>query len=195
MSMFVKGFLLGALVGAIVCWYAYMIYVRYASRKLINSFLKKIKDSANNMASSAQSEQMKSAEIKLRRVNEIQERILIIKQRLEYPSKNAVDSKYKNDLIQEAKHLQDELIETLNSILRDGVDPSVPVVRENGTVDRIRLSQFLEEEGYLYNSSPKKEEEIKPSNPVKTKPHARQVGKFTVWTNIPTDDNDSGTNE
>jgi hypothetical protein len=78
-----------------------------------------------------------------------------------------MDGKYKNSCSRQIKQLEEEKVTILQSIIKDGFDPSVNVLKEDGTTETTKLSEFLA--GYSSKLA-----EDKKNAPIKN------VGKFVV---------------
>lgn len=56
------------------------------------------------------------------------------------PSKNALHSKFKNDIIRHIKDLETRKIDLFRRILKEGYDPEIPSTAPDGTAVRVKLS-------------------------------------------------------
>ena len=113
-------FLLGALLGTV-------FVLAYGAYHLMN--LKKLSKELEAKAKITR-EKIRSIKERLVRVQEITRLQLDLVGAIDQPSKNALHSRYKNGLNEEIKLLEEEKLEILKSILRDGFDPVITVVGE-----------------------------------------------------------------
>jgi hypothetical protein len=88
---------------------------------------------------------------------------------LDLPSKNALHSKYKNELRFEIQDLENKKIGLLKAILAEGLDPAITILNDQGKPEEMLLSKYLAHN--QARNSP-------PTDP--NSPNARSVGKFTV---------------
>ena len=63
------------------------------------------------------------------------------------PSKNALHSKYKNEIIQEVRQVEEDKRTLLRSIIKDGLNPKVSVTGPNGEKVATKLSDYMNENG------------------------------------------------
>ena len=89
-----------------------------------------------------------AARPRLKKAAQISERQLELYSASQQPSKNALHSKYKNDIIQEISTLEKEKREILRSIIREGLDPEVTLTDDgNGKKEIIKLSEYMAKNG------------------------------------------------
>ncbi len=107
---------------------------------------------------------------------------LITKQQLELasmvdmPSKNALHSRYKNDLHHEIRRMEDDKNVIFRSILRDGHDPLVTILNASQEQETIKLSEYMIRTGIdMQGEGAAAAEPTPPSTP-------KKVGKFIVYT-------------
>lgn len=130
-------------------------------------------------------EKTKYAQVKprLERAAEITQRQAEIMLEVEQPSKNSLHSRYKNDLISEARKLEEEKRSLLQSIIADGFNPDVTVNTQFG-LQKVPLSEYLRELGIETDPSilSNKLPTSPPPPPTEANKSAkvRQVGKFFV---------------
>jgi hypothetical protein len=112
---------------------------------------------------------------------------------MDMPAQNALHSKHKNGIFQELRNLEDKKHAILESILKDGVDPKIRVLNEDGSQVEMKLSEFVARNN---GAEPLNEGELPPGIAEKNeKPAAekdeideelekipRKAGKFTVHT-------------
>jgi hypothetical protein len=134
-----------------------------ASKKKIDEFAKKMPNGFSDDL------QMAAIEERMLRIKEIAQVQMDLQSAADGPQKNAMDGKYKNGLMAQLKVLEEEKIAILTSIVNDGFDPSVNVLKEDGTTEVTKLSAFLSG----YTSKPFE-------GGVPADASVRQVGKFVV---------------
>jgi hypothetical protein len=88
-----------------------------------------------------------SVKERMLKVKELTEQQLSLQQQTSMPQKNALDGKYKNGLIKEIEFLEEQKIDILKSIVKDGHDPEVTALTPEGETTRVKLSAFLAERG------------------------------------------------
>ncbi len=140
--------------------------VFHIGNKALNSGKKRAKE----LAKQIQSEDVVQAalEPRMARIKDIAKMQMDMQAAHDGPQRNAMDGKYKNSLMRQMKELEEEKVTILNSIVKDGFDPDVNVVKEDGTSHVVKLSEFLagyDSKGYVPKSDDSK---------------VKQVGKFTV---------------
>lgn len=107
-----------------------------------------------------------SVETRMLRLREIAELQMELHGAADGPQRNAMDGRYKNSINKTLKELEEEKIAILTSIVSDGHDPSVNVLRADGTTETTKLSEFLA--GHTSDTINENDTPVK------------QVGKFTV---------------
>jgi peptide deformylase len=96
---------------------------------------------------------------------------------IDQPSKNALHSKYKNDLNARVRELEEEKAKILASILKDGHNPKVSVLNADTNVkESILLSEYMKRSGMDVNTNPPPPPAA-PGDPAAPK----KVGKFMVY--------------
>lgn len=171
MSMF-NGFILGFGISTTL-FIGYGAYQLIKFRKLKNSVLSKIKEAQKSDSNSLDPDKRASIKERLIQAAKLAEQQLELRAQAEMPSKNSLHSRYKNTIISKIQDLELEKISILKTILGDGFDPNIVIVREGGVREEISLSQYLvEAEGAL---PPEDKSENISNGP-------RKVGKFLVYT-------------
>jgi hypothetical protein len=161
-------FLLGVLVGAAgIMTYGYA-QVKKAKQKLAKKFAEELGKETDDVQQG-----VKTVTERLTKAQEITDRQLELLAAAEQPSKNALHSQYKNGLAAEIKDLEEEKMDLLHSIIRDGYDPTLNV-RIDGVPERIKLSAYLARAGVLPPPLPEEDGPKDPNAP-------RKVGKFLVY--------------
>lgn len=159
-------FLIGFILGVVVVAAIFLAVAAYWVRKL-KKIKAKITDEMNK-GFAGPNTTYESIIARLKQVQVITDQQLAIQGARDQPSKNALHSRYKNDLIQDIKKLEEEKMAILQSILDDGFDPLMNILDENGQKQELPLSHFV-------NKAP-------PSAPLPTAPpsSSKRVGKFTL---------------
>lgn len=85
---------------------------------------------------------------------------------IDEPSKNALHSKYKNNLSSEIKQIEEEKASILKSILKDGYDPTI-TFESGGKKEQMKLSAYLKKAGIVAEES--------------VNSGGKKVGKFVVY--------------
>lgn len=141
MTAYVFSFLAGVGVGILVL----PIYIRIKYRHEFNKVKRAIdavkKANYEAPTSVTSKTQAKEGMQKLIEITDEQSKIL---SSLEEPSKNSLHSKYKNQLAGKMHDLQEKKVDVIRDILSTGYDPKVMVSSENGEVESINLSEYLE---------------------------------------------------
>jgi hypothetical protein len=162
-------FALGFMWGLIVAVGVGIAYGNYQLRKL-----NKVKSSLleDLKKKSASLESIRDRLIKASELTQIQSDL---RSRAEQPSRNSLDSKYKNGLIGELNRLEQEKISILKSILADGHDPQITVISAGGEKQEMLLSAYVAEVQGIVG-----EPEKQPLPSEDLAPGVRRVGKFIV---------------
>lgn len=136
--MHIGYFLLGMAMGAMATLLAITLYMRHlvneAKTKLTSGFGGKSIDSK---------EQFEDIKEKLARVKEITTKQLELQSSVGGPQKNAMDGKHQNFVIAELKRMEQEKGEILQSIIKDGYNPSITIMDGNGDLEEMSLSEYL----------------------------------------------------
>jgi polyphosphate kinase len=100
-----------------------------------------------------------------------------MRMRLDEPSKNALDSKYKNGLVSDINDIEQQKIDILKTILGDGFDPMINILDENGGSKEMALSAYVKS---VAEFLPPDDKVVPP--PAPTVPgEPKKVGKFMVY--------------
>lgn len=163
---FILGFFAGLLTATIIIVGYGMYKLRQLSKardKIIGELQKSAQDAEKSL---------KNVTERLNKAREITEKQLGLLGQIDQPSKNALHSKWKNDLNHEVRKLEDEKNEILRSILKDGYDPTITILNANDQKETIKLSDYLARIGLT------KEDPAPPSDD----PNGpKKVGKFMVY--------------
>lgn len=146
------------------------LIVFHIGNKALASSKKKLTDLADSLPKGGTIDETLYAliEPRMNRIKEIAKLQMDLQGATDGPQRNAMDGKYKNGLMAQIKQLEEEKVTILNSILNDGFDPPVNVLKEDGTTELTKLSTFLA--GYSSDAVGK------PSEPGPV----RNVGKFVI---------------
>ena len=104
----------------------------------------------------------KSVSERLQKVKTLTEEQLDMQATASEPQKNGLDGKYKNGLVKRVKALEEEKAEILKSILDDGFDPEVTVQAMGGGLEKMKLSEFLVQQGINFDIKNKTQKTIEP---------------------------------
>jgi hypothetical protein len=182
--IFVLGFLLGV-VFTIACVDLYTRYILNKRKKELakrGDDIKGLMDKVKNAFS-----KVNTVTERLGKVKTIIEQQLVIKARLEFPQRSSMDGRHKNTLVSELQELETQKFDILRSILKDGFDPTITTVNEDGGVEDMKLSVFVNGVDAKNPPASAPEYPLQENLP----PNARQVGKFVVYSKG--DDDGSGT--
>lgn len=145
---FALTFLVGSLFGVIM----FIAYGTYRINQLNKKTKGELMEQLNKAAAAKQPATSQTALTEQQRIS-IRERLLqaaelaqtqmAIREQLEMPSKNALHSKYKGDLVAEMHELEQHKIDLLRTILAEGFDPYISVVNESGHKEEIPLSSYV----------------------------------------------------
>jgi hypothetical protein len=80
---------------------------------------------------------------RLIKASEIAHSQAAMRAQIEMPSKNALHSKYKNDLIGEILQLEQEKLDILRTVLAEGYDPIITTITETGKREEMTLSAYV----------------------------------------------------
>jgi TPP-dependent 2-oxoacid decarboxylase len=183
-------YFLGLVTGAILT----MMFVSHRLVKAISKQSEKSNEELEKVAQIMKAKilekrsQIVSVQSRLAEVYGISQRQHELQAAADQPSKNALHSRHKNGIIGELKELEEKKHSVLKSILKDGFDPVISVLNEDGTKEEMKLSQFVARYDGI---DPLKEGELPPAAPV-TKPEekdeideeiekGRKAGKFVVY--------------
>lgn len=142
LSLELISFSIGVLCGvALTLYIGYVLYSRQIDER--QKQLQKELDELMNQADDLLKEDNSQAEARLSKVREITEEQLDLGSQVGRPQKNALDGKYQNMISRQIKALEEQKQEILKSILDDGLDPTVGVQKEDGTIERVKLSEYM----------------------------------------------------
>lgn len=102
----------------------------------------------------------------------------------EMPSKNALHSRHKNAIVGQVFELEAQKISILKTVLGDGFDPIITVLREGGVQEQLSLSEYVAQAEVTmnlnnpYGPTPGTDPEAA-TNEVDQGP--RKAGKFVVY--------------
>ncbi len=128
-------FLAGVLTGVSLC----TILLYLIGKKLV----KKVATELDNKSKSND-----EIEEKLERVKAITAEQISLMRQSDGPQRNSMDGKYKNSIYSKMKILDEEKHELLKSILMAGHDPQLTTMDEDGVVEKMRLSEYMDQMGY-----------------------------------------------
>lgn len=175
-------FLLGLIAGAsIVIGYGMFEMNKLTKGKV--ELLKKLRDKMNDVNTSPQAELDKANSIKDRLIqaSRIADTQNELRAQAEMPSKNALHSRHKNGIVAHVQELEAQKISILRTVLAEGFDPIITVLRDGGTREDIPLSVYvLQAEQQLslhYTPAPGTTPEATPSSG-----GPRKAGKFVIYT-------------
>lgn len=109
-----------------------------------------------------------SLEARMKRVKDLTDEQMDLLAQIDQPQKNGLDGRHKNGLNSTVKDIEKEKAEILRSILEDGYDPEISAMDMSGVVSKMKLSEFMVDQGLIAPPKPKEEPKIK------------TLGKFTV---------------
>lgn len=164
-------FLLGFILGMTVTTALFFGYGYYQLRKLKKAKAR-IADEITKRISELDSKR-ESIRVRLVKAQEITQQQLDLRSQTEMPSKNALHSRYKNDLVGEIKKLEEEKLAVLRSILDDGYDPTIVVLDENGQRTELPLSHFVGHASLKQNADNPPSANSNPDSP-------KRVGRFII---------------
>ena len=170
--MFLSYFFLGFSVGSIVTIFS----IRSKIKKIYDRELKFVEETIKTLKSTVDNASVRE---RLKKSQDLTKKQLELFSAIDMPQKNALDGKYKQQLNDEIKLIEEQKIEILSSILNDGFDPVITIINEKAQNENIKLSEFFK----MRSLDPRKY--AKDAGPV---PPPKKIGKFTVYTG----GNDSG---
>ena len=172
-------FIVGIVCGFLLTMIAGIIYAKrtLASRKeTVDKFVEEFNKLSGNLE-----EKVSSVETRLARVKEIITEQLELSAQTDGPQKNAMDGKYKNRVNNSVKSLEEEKHDIFRSIIADGFDPKVSVLGSDGTVQSMKLSEFMVEYGIAMDSKPEDKSAAATAAKTKSKKSPSKAGKFIVY--------------
>jgi hypothetical protein len=131
--------------GVVFGWFSFILISIYLVNKEIKRNEAKVKKLTDLIS---QTKSLMIAREKLKKVREISVKQMELKGQIEMPQKNSLDGKYKNQLSEEIRVLEEEKINILNSILKDNIDPEILVLDEFGNTKTMKLSEYMNKMGY-----------------------------------------------
>lgn len=138
-------YLSGVISGVIVA----MGFVLYVGQRSMKKSIEKKKTELDGL---------KSINERLSKVKELTEQQLNLQSGAEGPQKNALHGRYKNGLGQEIEFLEEQKVEILKSIVKDGFDPEISTMGHDGVITKGKLSAFLTERGISLDDAPTEKE-------------------------------------
>jgi hypothetical protein len=166
-------FTLGMFLGAS----AILAYGTYRINKI-----KRVKDNmveAIKLKSQELEAKQNSIKERLMKASELAQAQLAIKAQLEMPSKNALHSKYKNELGGELQNMEIQKLDILRTVLAEGFDPMITVINEVGIKQEIPLSAYVDSASQQLNAHMGNQPPPPPAEPGLGEP--RKVGKFILY--------------
>ena len=144
------------LLGHVSAWVIITFYVYYVVRKSmklrnqkVDEMSATIRDRLKAMQDASKDQHKMTASIteKLAKAHDITDRQLDLMGQLEQPQRSASHGKWKNDLRRQLQDLDKEKIEVLTSIVKDGFDPLITTLNDLGQSEKVKLSEFLTNQG------------------------------------------------
>lgn len=178
-------FCLGVLAGAGL----FIVYGTYQIIKLKrakSNILKKIKDKMDEINTTAltsvkNSDKGNSIKDRLMQAARLCETQNELRAQAELPSKNSLHSRHKNGLIKEVQDLEAQKISILKTVLGDGFDPMITVIKEGGVTEEILLSTYVIQSEEILNAN------LPPPSP-ESNNGPRKAGKFVIYNGGKNDD-------
>jgi hypothetical protein len=167
--VFLLGFLLGTIAGVIFT----IVYGMYQLKKLANSRGEKVKALEEKVK--LQEAKFNSIKERLNEAQQLTEKQFELLGALDQPSKNALHSKYKNNISHEVRQLEEDKVKILRSIILDGYDPEITILNEKSEKMRIKLSEYLIKLDRQNGVTPP------PPPPENSKTTVKKIGKFVVY--------------
>jgi hypothetical protein len=166
MGTFLAGFVFGTLIGASLL----MLYSIHSLKKAKGELLNKLKTKAAEMSKSmVDNADLRASVIeRLKEASKLAEEQNALRAQAEMPSKNSLHSRHKNGLIYQIQELEQQKISILKSVLGDGYNPTITIIREGGVREEVSLADYIA--GAEQNVSQS------PSAPVGPK----KAGKFVI---------------
>ena len=169
-------YLLGAFTG-IGAMVAYLTYSMTRLRKANDKLMKDIKEKTANVE-----EKVLTIKNRLLQAADIAQQQMDLRAQLDLPSKNALHSKYKNQIVAQLADLEYQKIDLLKTILAEGYDPLITIIGDAGNKEEIHLSTYvdqattqLSESGFANNTPPP------PVNDTPDVNVPRKAGKFMIY--------------
>lgn len=165
--MFLSGLLFGA--SLVLVWGQWQIQKMKKTKKVL---LDQIKTKVLE-----EDKKQKSIKDRLFQASELAQTQMTIRAMIEEPSKGALHSKYKNELVYEMRDIEQKKIDILQTIIADGYDPIITVTNDSGTKSEIPLSAYIKETVAILNKSTGGQPPPLPPVPA----NAKRSGKFIVY--------------
>ncbi|CAM6003918.1 unnamed protein product [Sphagnum balticum] len=138
-----NGMLFGASLVMLYGWYQLN-----KMKKIKDVLLKQIK------AKAAEIDQKKETiKERLLKASDIAQAQMSVRAQMDMPSKNALHSKYKNDLMLELQEMEQQKLDLLRTILIEGYNPMITVLNESGKKTEMPLSEYVDEATGALNAS------------------------------------------
>jgi hypothetical protein len=164
-------FLLGLLSGSAM-FMGYGVYQFASLKKKRDSLMSQIKTKVKES-----DEKSTSIKDRLLKAAELAQAQVALKAQIEMPSKNALHSKYKNDLVHEIQDMEQRKLDLLTTILAEGFDPTITVVNETGKKEEIPLSSYVGQASRILSEYMGNQPPPLPNDPNQP----RKAGKFIVY--------------
>jgi hypothetical protein len=179
-------FALGMLTGATLM----IAYSTYEMRKLLRNRVKVKAGSVKATDAPLSPEKSQTIRQRLAEAGRIADEQAQLRAMAEMPSKNSLHSRHKNNLVGQLFELEAQKISILKTVLGEGFDPMITILRDGGVQEEISLSQYVAQA----------EESMNLNNPYGPDPGTtsegvstdapRKAGKFVVYSR----GKDDGTN-
>lgn len=101
---------------------------------------------------------------------------LELRAQVEAPSKNALHSRWKNNLVKEIRDMEEEKISVLKSVLDDGFDPLVTIITSEGTKEEVPLSAYISKSEEVLAKH-----DANADTPIKTDTKNKNEHRFVVY--------------
>lgn len=173
---YVLVFLLGMLTGSGM-FIAYGMWQVRKIRRASKVLAEKIKEEALKIEQKAT-----SIKERLTEASNIAKAQLEIRAQIEMPSKNALDSKFKNGLMLELNDMEVKKLDILRTILGDGFDPTITVIKDGGHKEDVPLSMYVAEAQRIVDVAlGKPTSSTSPPLPPIEDDQPKKVGKFFIY--------------
>ena len=139
-------FMAGTVFGCVFIM-CYCYYKINKIKKVKEDLLSKIKTKATEL-----NKKESSIKDRLVKASAIAQTQMAIRAQLEMPSKNSLDSKYKNGLVSELQDLEQHKLDLLRTVLAEGFDPLITVINESGNKTEVPLSAYVNEAAGVLNT-------------------------------------------
>jgi len=154
--VFVMGFAMGFLVQNLIEYYR-----AKQRKKAVTKLIDAIKKYASNVTDNIPESVLE----RLKRAQKIESEQLEMAYANEGPQRGILDGRSRNQISGQIKKLSEEKLELLQSILREGHDPSITVMNE-GKRENMKLSEYMKLNNKVYSEDTAEE---KPVEKPKTK--------------------------